>query len=289
MNRREFIAASIAALPAAGLAERLPLDPLRTAERSPATDNLWRVGLELYSVRNAMKKDPERTLAAVRGIGYDDVELLWSFDNFGRTPKQVHETLKQLGLKAPSGHIAPEVLLGDWEKQLDDAKTVGHQFLVVPSLPDDTAHSLDEWKRWADRFNAAGDLARRKGLWLMFHNEPDHMKPIKGVVPYDEFIARTDGSKVRLQLDFGNMEVGGGKPMDYIKKYSDRYWSFHVKDIVADGTHDTELGAGHTNLRALLAAIPEVQKKPCYVEQEAPVDELVSARQNYRYLKTLQF
>lgn len=287
------MAAALAALPAARIAESLKLDPLRSAEMERrtrgATDNLWRVGLELYSVRNAMKKDPERTLAAVRAMGYDDVELLWSMDNFGRTPKQVHETLKQLGLKAPSGHIAPEVLLNGWEKQLDDAKIVGHQFLVVPSLPDDTANSIDEWNRWADRFNAAGDLARRHGLWLMFHNEPEHMKPIRGVVPYDQFIERTDGSKVRLQLDFGNMEVGGGKPMNYIKQYYSRYWSFHVKDVVQDGTHDTELGTGRTNLRALLAAIPEIQKKPCYVEQESPADEMVSARQNYGYLKKLQF
>jgi sugar phosphate isomerase/epimerase len=281
MRRRDFVHAFGATFASLALTRR--------ADAMFAKDNLWRVGLELYSVRNAMKKDPERTLAAVRAMGYDDVELLWSMDNFGRTPKQVHETLKQLGLKAPSGHIAPEVLLNGWEKLLDDAKTVGHQFVVVPSLPDDTAHSLDEWKRWADRFNAAGDLARRRGLWLMFHNEPEHMKPIAGTVPYDQFIERTDPSKVRLQLDFGNMEVGGGKPMNYIRQYYDRYWSFHVKDVVQDGTHDTELGAGRMNLRALLAAIPEVQKKPCYVEQESPADELASARANYGYLKKLEF
>ncbi|HEY2898618.1 MAG TPA: sugar phosphate isomerase/epimerase [Gemmatimonadaceae bacterium] len=279
MKRRDFVQTLGTAFAAAPLLPRI----------AAPSDNLWRIGLELYSVRNAMKKDPEGTLAAVRTAGYDDVELLWSFDNFGRTPKQVHDTLKQLGLKAPSGHIAPEVLQNGWEKLLDDAKTVGHQFVVVPSLPDDTAHSLDEWKRWADRFNSAGDLARRKGLWLMFHNEPDHMKPIDGIVPYDLFIERTDPSRVRLQLDFGNMEVGGGSPMQYIRQHRDRYWSFHVKDVVQDGTHDTELGTGRMNLRALLAAIPEVQKKPCYVEQESPSDEMSSARRNYGYLKGLQF
>jgi sugar phosphate isomerase/epimerase len=254
-----------------------------------ATDHLWRVGLELYSVRNAMKRDPERTLAAVRAIGYDDVELLWSLDNFGRTPQQVRATLKQEGLKAPSAHIAPEALLKDWEKSLDTAKLLGHQYLIVPSLPDETQHSLDAWRRWADRFNAAGDLARRVGVWLAFHNEPDHMKPIDGVIPYDLFVERTDPSKVRLQLDFGNMEVGGGKPLQYLRTYRDRYWTFHIKDVVDDATHDTELGAGRVNLRALLSAIPDVQKKPCYVEQENPKDELASVKQDYNYLKKLEF
>jgi sugar phosphate isomerase/epimerase len=280
MRRREFVEA---------FGATFALLAARRAGAMPRKDYLWRVGLELYSVRNAMKKDPERTLAAVKAMGYDDVELLWSMDNFGRTPDQVRATLKQVGLKAPSAHIAPELLQGDWETSLSTAKHLGHQYLIVPSLPDATNNSLDEWRRWADRFNAAGDLARKAGIWLAFHNEPEHMKPVNAVVPYDLFIERTDPSRVRLQLDFGNMEVGGGKPMQYIQKYSDRYWSFHVKDVVQDGTHDTELGAGRMNLRALLAAIPEVQKKPCYVEQESPVDELVSARQNYTYLKKLEF
>jgi sugar phosphate isomerase/epimerase len=279
VNRRDFMHSAGAALAGAALLPRVPAPK----------DYLWRVGLELYSVRNAMKLDPERTLAAVRAIGYDDVELLWSFGNFGRTPQQVRATLKKEGLKAPSGHIAPEALLKDWQKSLDDAKVVGSQYLIVPSLPDETKTSLDEWHRWADRFNAAGDLARRAGIWLAFHNEPEHSKPIKGIVPYDVFIERTDPSRVRLQLDVGNMEVGGGNPMKYLMEHRDRYWSFHIKDVVQDGTHDTELGAGRVNLRALLAAIPDVHKKPCYVEQEGPKDELASMKLDYNYLKKLEF
>jgi sugar phosphate isomerase/epimerase len=148
---------------------------------------------------------------------------------------------------------------------------------------------MDAWRQWADRFNAAGDLARHVGIWLALHNEPEMVKPIHGVVPYDLFIERTDPSRVRLQLDFGNMEVGGGNSMKYLMDHRDRYWSFHIKDVVADGTHDTELGKGRMNLRALLAAIPDVQKKPCYVEQENPKDELASMKQNYDYLKALKF
>jgi sugar phosphate isomerase/epimerase len=260
MRRRDFVQAFGATFAGASLLPRL----------APAREHLWRVGLELYSVRNAMKKDPERTLAAVRAIGYDDVELLWSFDNFGRTPQQVRDTLKHEGLKAPSAHIAPEALLKDWEKSLETAKFLGHQYLIVPSLPDETKLSLDDWRRWADRFNAAGDLARRAGIWLAFHNEPEHMKPVNGAVPYDIFVDRTDATKVRLQLDFGNMELGGGKPMEYLQRYRNRYWSFHVKDVVDDASHDTE-------------------KKPCYVEQENPKDELASMRQDYNYLKKLEF
>jgi sugar phosphate isomerase/epimerase len=255
----------------------------------PIPNRLSRIGLELYSVRDLMRRDPERTLAEVRAIGYDDVELLWSFDNFGRTPRQVRATLDTEGLRAPSAHIAPETILGDWEKSLDDARLLGHEYLIVPSLPAETQTSIEKWLEWANRFNVAGAAARRAGVWLAFHNEPDHLKPIGGQVPYDLFLEHTDPKAVRHQLDFGNMAQGGGDPMRYLQRHRDRYWSFHIKDVVADGSHDTELGTGRLDLRSLLAAIPDLARKPCYVEQENPRDALASARQNYGYLKTLEF
>jgi sugar phosphate isomerase/epimerase len=250
---------------------------------------LARIGLELYSVRDAMKADPEGTLAKIHSMGYNDVELLFSFGNFGRTPQQVRASLEHEGLHAPSAHIAPEALLANWQKTVDDARFIGLDYLIVPSLPAETNTSLDAWKRWADRFNNAGQLTNKAGMWLAFHNEPEHSKPIGGQVPLDLFIRNTDPSVVRLQLDVGNMVMGGGDPMAYLNKYGDRYWSFHLKDVTADHKHDTELGAGTFNLKKFLAAIRDVNKKPCYVEQESPADPIASAERNYTYLSTLDF
>jgi sugar phosphate isomerase/epimerase len=259
--------------------------------RARAATKLDRIGLELYSVRKAMAADPERTLAAVRAIGYSDVELLWSFNNFGRSPRQVKETLAREGLRAPSAHMAPEEIVdrARWLAALDTAHLLGHQYLIVPSLPDETKLSLDGWRDWADRFNDAGIVARSAGVWLAFHNEPEHMKPVEGVIPYDLFIERLDPSAVRLQLDVGNMLLGGGNPMRYLAEHRDRYWSFHLKDVVADRTRDTELGAGTFDFARLLGAIPTLSDKPCYVEQESPADELASARRNLGYLRSVSW
>jgi len=278
MNRRLFVQSL-----GAGVAGALALP-----RRIVADKKLNRVGLELYSVRKAMKADPERTLAAVRAIGYTDVELLWSFNNFGRTPEQVRATLKHEGLRAPSAHIDPRIMETDWQKSLDNAKLLGMTYLIVPSLPA-SAKTLDDWKQWADRLNTAGAAARKANLWVAFHNEPDHMKPIDGQIPYDVFIARLDPKVVRLQLDVGNMVMGGGDPMQYLAKHRDWYWSFHLKDVVPDKTKDTELGTGIVNFKALLAAIPNLSAKPAYVEQEGPTDELASMKVDYQYLHKLQF
>jgi sugar phosphate isomerase/epimerase len=278
MQRREFvqtIGAAVASM-------------LAAPRRRIAAKRLDRIGLELYSVRNAMKADPDRTLAAVRKIGYTDVELLWSFNNFGRTPQQVRAALRREGLRAPSAHISPESIGADWDQSVATAKLLGHKYLIVPSLPA-SANTLDAWREWADRFNTAGAVARRSGVWLAFHNEPDHMKPIDGKIPYDVFIERLDPSVVRLQLDVGNMLMGGGDPMQYLQKHRDRYWSFHLKDVVADKSADTELGTGIMDFKRFLAAVPNVNSKPCYVEQEAAKDELAAAGTDYKYLHALRF
>ncbi len=255
----------------------------------PWGTRLERIGLELYAVRHAMSSDPDRTLAAVRAIGYTDVELLWSWSNFGKSPQQVAAALKREGLRAPSCHMSPAVIFVGWERSLETAQLLGHQYLIVPSFTGDTTRSLDDWRDWADRFNSAGAVARRAGIWLAFHNEPDHMAAIDGQVPYDVFVDRLDPSVVRLQLDVGNMLMGRADPMRYFEKYRDRYWSFHLKDVVPDRSSDTELGRGIFDFKRFLAAVPAIAEKPCYVEQEGATDEVAAARMNWQYLHDLDF
>src|SRR6266481_2243456 len=282
MERRAFVH-TLGAAAAGGLLAKSRWDSAGAPKR------LERIGLELYAVRHAMAKDPERTLAAIRAIGYSDVELLWSFDNFNRTPAQVAATLKNEGLRAPSAHMSAETIFVGWERSLEIAKQLGHEYLIVPDFEDWTKRTLDDWREWADRFNTAGAVARRAGIWLAFHNESDHMTPIDGKVPYDVFVERTDPKVVRLQLDTGNMVMGGGDPFAYLQRYRDRYWSFHLKDAVPDRSHDTELGTGTLDFRRLLASIPDLDHKPCYVEQEGVEHPLDNARHNQAYLSKLEF
>ncbi|HSA55051.1 MAG TPA: sugar phosphate isomerase/epimerase [Gemmatimonadaceae bacterium] len=282
--RREFLRRLGGALPvlAAGGAGVVAWHP------APAR-RLTRIGLQLYAVRDAMRRDPEGTLAAVRGMGYADVELLWTFGNFGRAPRQVLAALRDTGLRAPSAHIAPETLLAGWSRSLEIAVMLRHEYLIVPSLPEETRQSLDAWRLWADRFNRAGEAARKVDVWLAFHNEPSHQAPIDGVVPYDLFIERTQSRYVKLQLDVGNMVMGGGDPEAYVRQHASRYASYHLKDVARDGMRDTALGTGRIDFRRLLASIPDVHRARCFVEQEGAEDSMASARANYAYLSRLEF
>src|SRR2546423_7598127 len=149
-GRRDFVktlgAAALGYAVQPGAPSPYPRAPFRT---------LNRIGLELYSVRDAMHKDPEGTLAAVRAMGYTDVELLWSFGNFGRTTEQVRAALDREGLRAPSAHISPTVVLVGWERSLAIAQRLGHEYLIVPSFTADTARSLDDWRGWGGPLHTA--------------------------------------------------------------------------------------------------------------------------------------
>ncbi|MCO4100346.1 sugar phosphate isomerase/epimerase family protein [Gemmatimonas sp.] len=280
MHRRTFLASAAAAL-ASG---HQPL-----AGAFPVPGQLDRIGIELYAVRNAMKASPERTLEALAKIGYTDVELLWSFKNFGQSIKEVRVSLEATGLKAPSAHMAPETILTEWEQRCAEARELGMTYLTAPSLPSEANRSIEAVKLWATRFNNAGEVARRFGLWIALHNEPDHEKLIMGQKPMETFLAETDPKLVRFQLDVGNMLMGGGDPLDFLQRHRARCWSFHLKNVVADRTKDTELAKGVFDLRAFLAAVPELDKKPCFVAQEGSGDELVSAKENYEYLRGLSW
>src|SRR5256884_4650976 len=174
-GRRDFVKT----LGAAALGYAVPPRAPRPDPRAPFR-TLGRIGLELYSVRDAMHKDPEGTLAAVRAMGYTDVELLWSFGNFGRTTAQVRAALDHEGLRAPSAHISPISLFVGWERSLEIAHRLGHEYLIVPSFMGETSGTLDDWREWADRFNTPGAVAPPARTRLPFPTQPAPMPLVAG-------------------------------------------------------------------------------------------------------------
>jgi sugar phosphate isomerase/epimerase len=251
---------------------------------------LKRVGIQLYSLRDDARRDLERTLADIAATGYKDVELLGSMSNFGMPPARLRVVLDKNGLRAPSTHVSGNAL-ADLDRQLDDAVTLGHQYLIVASLPITGPRTVDDYRRWADRINDAGKRARERDVWIGFHNHANDLTPIGGVVPYDVLVERTDPAIVRMQLDTGNLAMAGRDPHEYMERFGSRYWSFHIKDVPRLGaTHDAELGTGAIDFTRLLASIDRIDEKHLFVEQETyPGTPLESIRRDYEYISTLEF
>lgn len=284
MDRRSFLttiglgAASLACAPS-----------LRSA--GVGSRRLNSVGVQLYSLRDDAKRDLERTLVDIAGAGYKDVELLGSMGNFGMPPAQLRAVLDRNGLRAPSTHVGGGAL-DDLDRQLDEARTLGHQQVIVASLPIRGTPTLDDYRHWADRLNESGRRARERGTWIGFHNHATDFTLVDGAVPYDLLAERIDPSVVRLQLDTGNLAQAGRDPLDYLTRFGSRYWSFHIKDVPRLGAQtDTDLGAGVLDFRRILASIGDVEHKLLFVEQETyPTGTpLESVRKDYQYLANLSF
>ena len=292
MQRRTFVQTLGAALvaPAIGCT---PSGTASVAGRAAGDRRLKRIGLQLYSLRDPARGNLDQTLADIRAAGYDDVELLMSNGNFDTPAARVRAMLDRHGLRAPSTHMdSQSIVPANLERTLDEASVLGHRYLFVASLPGDARRSLDAYKAWGDRMNEAGAVARKRNIWIGFHNHGDDHVMLDGAIAYDALLERTDPSVVRMQLDTGNAAMGGRDPLDYMKRYGDRYWSFHVKDVPSmRSKEDAELGKGILDLRAILAlAARDIDEKLVYVEQESyPGSPLESVKRDYQYISALRF
>lgn len=287
MDRRNFITAlgSGIALSQLGCAPAA-----MTRGSATGTRQLKRVGVQLYSLRDDAKRNLERTLADIAAAGYNEVELLGSMNNFDMPVKQLRAVLNRVGLVAPSTHVGGNAL-DDLPRQLDEAQTLGHQYIIVASLPIEGKRTADDYRRWADKLNEAGRITRASGVWIGFHNHASDFVTDGGELTYDVLVQRTDPAVVRLQLDTGNVAMANRDPLEYMRRFGDRYWLFHIKDVPRLGaTADTELGKGVVDFPRLLGMIENIDEKHLYVEQESyPGTPLDSVRRDYTYISSLRF
>ena len=281
-TRRNFLATlGVAAL---GIANR---DALAATEILAPHRKIKRVGLQLYTVRDLMKADLPGTLAKVAAIGYKEVEFA---GYFGRTPAQIRDLLRRDGLTSPSTHLPFESLDTTWQKQLDDAKAVGHHWATIAYIAEEKRKTLDDWKRHAATFNRAAAQAKAAGLRFAYHNHDFEFKAIDGTRPFDILLKETDPSLVDFEMDLFWVVYGGGNPLDLFNQYPKRFPLVHVKD--SSGPPDkkmVDVGQGTIDFRSIFAQGDKAGIKHYFVEHDQPADPIATIRNSYKYLHALKF
>ena len=248
---------------------------------------LKKVGLQLYTVRDLMEKDLPGTLARVAQIGYDEVEFA---GYFGRTPAQIRDLLKRNDLKSPSTHLGFDSLEKDWQKQLDDAKAVGHKWATIAWIPEERRKTLDDWKRHAEAFNKAGAQAKKADLHFAYHNHDFELRPIDGQRPLDLLLRETDPKLVDFEMDLYWVVFGGGNPMDFFNRYPKRFPMVHVKDSAGSPDNKmVDVGSGTIDFRSIFAQREKAGIKHYFVEHDQPADPIASITNSYRYLHNVTF
>ena len=220
MNRRTFIETSIAA----GVLSALPSRAFAT------THQIEKVGVQLYTVRDAMKSDFTGTIAKVASIGYKEVEFAGYFNH---SPSEVRAILDKNGLAAPSCHVGYDVVEKKWPETIEAAHTIGHSFIVCPWIDQKLRKSADDWKQITEQFNKAGEASKKAGIQFGYHNHWWEFAPdasLGGKLPYDYLLESTDANLVKMEMDLCWISVAGQDPLTYFKRYPGRFPLVHVKD-----------------------------------------------------------
>ena len=276
VTRREFLLTSGVGVAATRLA---------FATSSPVTrpSSLSTVGLQLYTVRQSMQESVERTLEQVARIGYKEVEFA---GYFGRTPRQIRSWLDTNGLVAPSSHGGDlNTIRTRWAQALEDAKIVGHRYLVCASLPR-SEQTADGYKRVAAEFNRAGEEAAKAGITFAYHNHDFEFRPLGDTIGYDILLAERDPKLVQMQMDLFWIVKGGRDPLVYFAKHPGRFFSVHVKDMDANGAM-VDVGAGRLPFAKYFAQATQAGIRHYFVEHDNPDDPIASIRASYEYLAKL--
>src|SRR6267154_6174499 len=167
IDRRRFLGTSAATFLVQGLqVQTLKLGLASVlASALPAEHKIKAVGVQLYTVRDAVKSDFEGTLAKVAQIGYKEVEFASYFDH---SPKDISALLKKNGLTSPSCHVGYDIVEKKWSEQIETSHTIGHKFIVCPWIDPKQRTEPDGYKRAADLFQKAGEESHKAGIQFAY-------------------------------------------------------------------------------------------------------------------------
>lgn len=254
---------------------------------SQSTRRLERVGVQLYTVRSDLARDFEGTLTRVAEIGYREVEFA---GYHGKSASEVRAILTRLGLAAPASHVSIEAFRRNIDGPIADAKTVGHEYLVVPWLDPSQRRSIDDYRRLAEELNRFGETVRAAGLRLGYHNHDFELGAMGGSVPLDLLFDRTDPNLVVFELDLYWVTKGGADPLTYFSRYPGRVHLVHVKDSAGAPEHrQVDVGKGTIDFGKILSRREQAGIRHVFVEQDEPANPLEMVRASYQYLAQLRW
>ncbi len=259
-SRRTFLKQSSLLLAGAGLMKQSFANEFKAKHLT---------GVQLYSVREDMMKDPLGTLKQIAAMGYQHVEHANYINRkfYGYTAKEFRKVLDDLGLKMPSGHTvmgkghwdaAKKDFTDAWKYTVEDAAICGQLFVISPWLDDSLRKTYDDILAYMEVFNKSGELCKKSGMKFGYHNHDfEFSQQLNGQSVYDIILNNTDPKLVMQQLDIGNLYNGGAKAIDIVKKFPGRFESMHVKDeILASSGHEkyesTVLGKGIVNVKEVI-------------------------------------
>lgn len=262
----------------------------KKAITNPSKKVMKNIYIQLYSVRDDIKKDFKGTITAIAKDGYKGIEAAGYADGkfYGLSPVDFKKAVNGVGMELLSSHVGKA--LGDdvqktdwdevwkwWDQAIAAHKTAGMKYIVTASMP--TPKTLADLKVYCDYYNKIGEKCNAAGLKFGYHNHAFEFEKIEGKVMYDYLLENTDPAKVFFEMDVYWAVIGNVSPVEYFNKYPGRFSLLHLKD-------HKELGqSGMVGFDAILNNAAKAGTKYMVVEVENyNYEPLKSVKMSYDYL-----
>ncbi|MEH7335001.1 sugar phosphate isomerase/epimerase [Neobacillus drentensis] len=224
------------------------------------------IAVQMFTLREESEKDFAGTLKKVAELGFDGVE----FAGYGGlTVIEVKAILDELGLLAAASHVPFEQLENNLYQVIEDQKILGSNYVVCPYLMPDR-RSKEDYKALISFLNHAGEICRREGISLCYHNHDFELERLSNGRTYLEAIFdKTNSHNVKAELDVYWLTKAGEKPVEWMDRYKNRIPLIHLKDMTTDGEQFfAELGTGGVDIKAVLQKGEDAGVQWWVVEQD---------------------
>ena len=265
LTRRSFIQRSAAAFAGTTL-----LAPGLLHGENPITIK-GPIGFQSWIVRKSIEEDFPGTLKKMAGLGYNSVELCsppgYAKLGFGPLEKftavELKKIMKDEGFTCISCHYGFSELKEHAQERIAFAKELGLEQMIVSTfgLPKDA--TLSDWKKAADELNKIGEVSKKAGIQMGFHNHNNEFEKLEGELIYDALLKQFDPSLVKLQFQVSVISLGY-KATDYFKKYPGRFISAHLYDW--SGSEIVPLGKGTIDWKEFFSVAKKSGVKNYFVE-----------------------
>jgi sugar phosphate isomerase/epimerase len=232
-------------------------------------------GVVSFTFRNDFSKDVPGTLDYIKQMGIRNIE----FSNlFGKTAAEMRALLDARGMVCTSYGVYYDALTNKTERVIEDAKTLGAEFVRVGMIPHKGEFTVQQADAAVKDFNRVGKLLKENGLEFCYHNHGYDFTPYEKSTLYDYLIQNTNPDYVSFELDILWVHQFGQDPMAYLKKYPSRFKLMHVKDlkkgvpvgldVKTSSENDVPLGSGQINVQAILKQARKSAIKYFYLDDE---------------------
>jgi sugar phosphate isomerase/epimerase len=323
MTRKDFVKTSTLA----GLAGMISPAFLNASQyTSENLGMLEQMGIQLFSLPRLMEQDAKAALELLAGMGYSELELFGPYPfsaesnkeewgristylgfsgsgYFGLSQAEFADTARGLGFRIPSLHTDLDTLQTKMPELAGAARSLGANYVTLPSIPEHLRTSPDDYKRMAETFNRIGDSAAAEGIRFAYHNHGYGLQRTEGEVPFEVLMEATNAETVFLEMDIFWTIAGKADPVSYLKKYQGRYKMLHLKDMAKithfsgdGGTADqwmelfpqmTDAGSGEIDLESIITTARATGVEHYFVEQDLVREPGVALQKSYNYLNQL--